>query len=147
MDSSYIKCIIGIIVIFAILGCIFSLFGGDGSTEVYVNDVKFHIPSGFEENPSIASQHQIMNNGVKYDVKAYDNEAGDNIVITVSDLKDDTIDSVDNLKNQGYEGKSIHGKDGVIQYIYGEPQFLYVENGKFIGIDSTDESLIDKVID
>ena len=125
------------IVIIIIFGVI-SLFTGGGTS---VNGVSFNIPDGYKSDNYVTSQWENPN--VKnYEVKGYSNDYGDTIAIVVSDVsKNANIYSVT-------DGKpiTIHGKEGVIQYFSGKPVFMYIENGKYIGISAPDKSTINEII-
>ena len=136
--SNTLFCIIGIIVVIIIIFGVISLFTGGGTS---VNGVSFNIPDGYKSDNYVTSQWENPN--VKnYEVKGYSNDYGDTIAIVVSDVsKNANIYSVT-------DGKpiTIHGKEGVIQYFSGKPVFMYIENGKYIGISAPDKSTINEII-
>lgn len=104
-----------------------------GGSDIMVNDVKFHIPDGFEE---ITSGHEITKSKEKV---TYQNDKKEKLTITVVNNNA----GYKNVKEMNWGAdravmveKTISGKDGLASYRYTPLVFYtYIDNDKLVMID------------
>lgn len=115
-------------------------------TIVSVDGMNFNIPAGFGEDTSSAENLKNDGNGLITSTKGYLNDKGEIISITVEHGK--TVKSIDEFMTgkSGATKKTINGHQGVLIKNNKTVTFMYLQDGRSVGITGIDDSLFDKVI-
>lgn len=104
----------------------------NGGSDVNINGVSFHLPSGFDESESLDDDSSLE--GENYIFR--NNEDHQYIKIGVYNSEKDKSVVYDSLSRRGFSQETINGKDGYGKLSYGlRYGYCYIDNDKYVVMD------------
>ena len=133
MNNKIIVAFLILVVMAVSISSVSAFWPFDGGNEITVNDVKFNIPDGFEENVNAHDKDS------KKESVEYVNDKHEKLSIMVVDNNNPNIHKAKDVDWGAHEAaifeESIGGKDGIVSYEYTPTVwYAYIDNGKLVMI-------------